>query len=54
MAGISKATLFRWLKDGTCKDARCRDIRGWRLFTKEEVDFLVVKANGISETSQQE
>jgi|WetSurMetagenome_2_1015567.scaffolds.fasta_scaffold02181_7 DNA-binding transcriptional MerR regulator len=38
--GISKATLFRWLKEGTCGNFDRRDIRGWRLFTREEIETL--------------
>ena len=48
-AGISKPTFFRWLRDGVFLDARRRDMRGWRLFTQEEVDSIVVKANRINE-----
>jgi DNA-binding transcriptional MerR regulator len=40
MAGISRNTLFRWLKEGMiCETAR-RDWRGWRLFTQAQVDQL--------------
>jgi predicted site-specific integrase-resolvase len=35
-AGISKATLLRWLKDGKIPEV-ARDVRGWRVFTQEEV-----------------
>ena len=45
MAGISKATLFRWLREGTFSEARCRDRRGWRLFSQDEVDRLIAEVN---------
>jgi predicted site-specific integrase-resolvase len=46
-ACISKNTFFRWVKDGILPDVKHRDRRGWRLFTKEEVDRLKVEANRI-------
>jgi len=45
--GISKTTLFRWLKEGVFKEAEYRDRRGWRLFTKDEIDKLKTEANRI-------
>lgn len=38
--GISKATLFRWIRNGEYPDVQTRDRNGWRLFTKEEVEKL--------------
>ena len=35
-AGVSKATLLRWLKNGDVPEPK-RDIRGWRIFSKFEV-----------------
>jgi predicted site-specific integrase-resolvase len=52
--GISKATFFRWLKQGICSEAKQRDMRGWRLFTEEEVTSLTEQANRISENDQGE
>ena len=34
--GISRATLFRWLKAGILKQ-QYRDRRGWRLFTEDDL-----------------
>jgi hypothetical protein len=48
-AGISKPTFFRWLKKGTFLDAKRRDMRGWRIFTQEELDYIVSQANHINE-----
>jgi excisionase family DNA binding protein len=48
LVGISRTTLFRWLKEGTFDEARYRDRRGWRLFTEEEIDKLKMEANQIS------
>jgi hypothetical protein len=48
-AGISKPTFFRWLRQGTFLDAKRRDMRGWRLFTRKEVDSIVSQAHKINE-----
>jgi predicted site-specific integrase-resolvase len=37
--GISRATLFRWLKTGILKETH-RDRRGWRMFTESDLDLL--------------
>jgi len=51
MVGISKTTLFRWLKDGLLREAQHRDRRGWRLFTKEEIGRLNEEFNEINRTA---
>ena len=35
-AGISKATLLRWLKSGQISEPK-RDVRGWRIFSEDEL-----------------
>ncbi len=40
MAGISKNTLFRWLKELKFSDVEYRDWRGWRLFTIDQVEAI--------------
>jgi predicted site-specific integrase-resolvase len=52
IVGISRATLFRWLKEGTFREAENRDRRGWRLFTEGEIDRLKAEANRINKASQ--
>jgi predicted site-specific integrase-resolvase len=52
IVGISRATLFRWLKEGTFKEAEHRDRRGWRLFTEKEIGKLRAEANQVSKTGQ--
>ena len=47
IAGISKNTLFRWIREGIFPDVKQRDRRGWRLFTEEEVVTLKVEFNRI-------
>lgn len=48
VVGISRSTLFRWLKQDGHVDARNRDRRGWRLFTEAEVEKLKREANRIA------
>ncbi len=48
LVGISRSTLFRWLKEGIFDEAKHRDRRGWRLFTEKELDKLKIEANQIN------
>ena len=52
--GISKATWFRWLKEKKIEDVVHKDIRGWRLFTEEEVEKIRKYANTINILPTQE
>ena len=52
--GISKATWFRWLKEKKVEDVVHKDIRGWRLFTDEEVERIRKYANTINILPTQE
>jgi excisionase family DNA binding protein len=45
-AGISRATLYRWLKAGILKKY-CKDRRGWRLFTQADIDNIRAEARKI-------
>jgi excisionase family DNA binding protein len=38
LIGVSRNTLFRWLKEGKFGDSEYRDWRGWRLFTSVLVE----------------
>ena len=49
--GISRTTLFRWLKEGVFKEAEHRDRRGWRLFTEQELEMLRAEVNRISKAN---
>ena len=44
--GISRATLFRWLKAGILKKTY-RDRRGWRMFTESDLEIMQTEANTI-------
>ena len=48
MTGISRNTLFRWLKDGIFSDVEYRDWRGWRLFTAAQVETIREKTNHVT------
>ena len=45
-SGISRATLYRWLKAGILKKY-CKDRRGWRLFTQEDIDKIRAESRKI-------
>ena len=45
-AGISRATLFRWLKAGVLKKTY-RDRRGWRMITENDLDLMRAEAETI-------
>ncbi len=52
--GISKATWFRWLKEKKVEDVVHKDLRGWRLFTDDEVEKIRKYANTINILPTQE
>ncbi len=47
MAGTSKNTFLRWVKEGRLPDTERRDRRGWRIFAEHEVEKLKVEVNRI-------
>ncbi len=47
-AGISKATLFRWVKVGILEDIVRRDRKGWRLFTQDDINRIKSEATRLS------
>ena len=44
--GISRATLFRWLKQGILKRSH-KDRRGWRLFTGDDLTIIRAEVTKI-------
>lgn len=52
MIGISRNTLYRWLQKGTLAGIERRDSRGWRLFTREEIDTLDKTINSITKVKR--
>jgi predicted site-specific integrase-resolvase len=45
-AGISRATLYRWLRAGILKKY-CKDRRGWRLFTQADIEKIRAESRKI-------
>jgi hypothetical protein len=46
-AGITKNTFLRWVAQGSYSDVQYRDRRGWRLFTREDLDRLKTEVNRV-------
>jgi adenine-specific DNA-methyltransferase len=44
--GVSRATLFRWLKAGILEKQK-KDRRGWRMFTEEDLEKIRTEASLI-------
>jgi excisionase family DNA binding protein len=40
LIGVSRNTLFRWLKEGKFGQQEYRDWRGWRLFTGQQLNSV--------------
>ena len=53
MIGISRNTLFRWLKEGIFSDVEYRDWRGWRLFTPAQLDTITAKTSHVTAISRE-
>jgi predicted site-specific integrase-resolvase len=49
-AGISRATLFRWINQGIFSTL-LRDRRGWRLFTEDDLNKIIAE-NGKVEVER--
>ena len=47
MLGISRNTLYRWLNKGILGETELRDSRGWRLFTRDEINKLSTAINRV-------
>lgn len=47
-AGVSRATLFRWLSNGVLDDIANRDRRGWRLFSLNDINRLKSEVGKIT------
>ena len=48
MAGVSRATLLRWLRSGVLMDTMQRDGRGWRLFSKADIERIEIEVNRMN------
>jgi len=52
IVGISRNTLFRWLKEGVFSDIEYRDWRDWRLFTAAQLETVRTKTNHVIATNR--
>ena len=48
MIGISRNTLYRWLQKDILGETERRDSRGWRLFTRDEINKLSTAINRVT------
>jgi len=53
MIGISRNTLFTWLKERIISDVEYRDRRGWRLFTPAQTETIRAKTRHVTVTSRE-
>ena len=52
IVGISRNTLFRWLKEGVFSDVEYRGWRDWRLFTAAQLETVRTKTNHVIATNR--
>lgn len=48
--GISRNTLFKWLRGGVLPDVEYRDWRGWRLFTSDQIQTIRMHTSQVTAT----
>jgi len=48
IAGTSKNTFLRWVRNGLFVDVEHRDRRGWRLFTEDDLNRLKAEVNRVT------
>jgi predicted site-specific integrase-resolvase len=48
IAGTSKNTFLRWVREGIFSDVQHRDRRGWRLFTEDDLNRLKEEVHRIN------
>jgi len=48
LAGISKNTYLRWVREGVLVDVQSRDRRGWRIFTDKDLKSLISESQKIT------
>jgi predicted site-specific integrase-resolvase len=52
MAGTSRNTLLRWIREGRFVDVKFRDRNGWRLFAEDDIERLKVEVNKIRQVER--
>ena len=48
IAGTSKNTFLRWVRNGLFADVEQKDRRGWRLFTEDDLNRLRAEVNKVN------
>lgn len=48
LLGVSRNTLFRWLRGGVLSDVEYRDWRGWRLFTSDQIEAVRMRTSQVT------
>ena len=54
IAGISKNTLLRWIRDKKFADVEYWDRRGWRLFRQDDLNRLKEEVNKVHTLSDRQ
>jgi len=49
IAGTSKNTVLRWIREGRFPDVKTRDRNGWRLFSSSDLERLKSHVNNIKQ-----
>ena len=49
LVGIGRSTLLRWFREGIINSPPCRDRRGWRLFSENDVKIIENEVNHIKQ-----
>jgi len=48
LAGTTKSTFLRWVREGLIADVETRDRNGWRLFTEADVRRLQSRVHSVN------
>ena len=51
LAGTTRNTFLRWLKNGSYMDVGRRDRRGWRLFSEQDLTNLKTEVHRTTSTT---
>ncbi len=47
IAGTSRMTFLRWVREEKFEDVPYRDLNGWRLFSEKEINQLKARINRL-------
>ena len=54
IAGISKNTFLRWVREGSYADVEHKDRRGWRLFAENDLNRLTAEVNKVKRSESEQ